>query len=1198
MISAPGTHTESSPTPQEVQGSPISQLENMVLNADLTKEQLLEYQRLIEQIRSEDPSDPDELMDSVDSAIEDMDQRIEDMAARRTKESISSNLDKKAATIHTLLASKVLQQVRNGEPLSQEDFTVLVDNLLESEQDSILTKMSLSKSGFANVQSMLAQTGVKSAQYENVAVVREEGENNNRVFAAIDKLPDFWRRQAYSAMTSGVISVAVASVLAFAFGLTLPLVAGAAAAYAGSTVARGIADKAYRDRLLYKPKEGENASLGEKIVQERIAVIVKLKQLGETYKATDDPLARQQAVIEMMDTIQSNPSENLQEFKKIKRKARWIEAGASVLGGVLAGIGTHAALVAAEAKKQMAQWGKDGVWVHNGQLAPEGYISPDHAEVAHQVKQAVDSTWHTVIRQEDAFKAMQDLGTNWQNSFHAAGVNGPFVSNVGTQVPLDVPAGQLLHIANYSDSIIRELAVEHLMGIGAIESAAIAGASALGGAIDTETIANVKLKSSEREKPLNYQPVIDRMAASAHGSVPSGPRPLSGGGAGGGGDTGGRGGSGGDTSTSPLAAELGEPTGTRIYNADGDTTVVTSGTTTVRPGTARARVLPSLTRVEPSTSVATGDAAIADTTKPVAEAKKPSALTAEERLEAEAEGSKKLLAKEISRGDEGLKFECEDDLRKGDTVIITVKRTDQLDNTGEASAWHYNKMPRIIINGEEMHMALDDDDEEKDYNTKMSQKVEQAFAQSPDVNEVPIGLKVVPKKVGDEKVWSYDLLPLSEAEKLQHKLTEPSDDATKTLPELAIIRTPAKESKDESIAGLHEYEIEADPQPGRNMTLILDRNDFKGIFADPSNRAIAINGRRYDLQLSRDDLQQGAQQRDLIAQYYKRSAETGTVSVGIKLLTIADENTKRGRFVLLPQVEKTVHRTPSEPTTAETEIVESPQVDYYDLKPSPTAVKLINFEKIGTSTVQPPGYDMRRPVGRTQQFEERASVARSANSYAERRAERVRGQRKVGRLVSANNSDDKFIDTETERLASLDRTEMAEREDDWKNTLENKVPLVPADEIETSPSSIPDFYETLAGIEALPAAKRLREFEKFLHLQLIQPAEGLIEQYHIVINSHESNGEPRQQLVFGIAVYQLKNILPNVAESKIIEAATNATTSHQNNWPALAADALNKDNSVAVRLENFNRLSDAITRDVRERSTALIKESMEARQLS
>ncbi|MFA6081939.1 MAG: nucleotide exchange factor GrpE [Patescibacteria group bacterium] len=373
----------------------------------------------------------------------------------------------KEAELKQALIQAILKKSKEGE-LSPEDNDDLVKDLVENGHQSAMADISVSTHGFRNFQKMLDVTGQKSIEVDGEEVNRE---TKSFILSKIDKLPEYWRRQVKNGIVAGTISAAVIGLLAVTVGAPVGI---AAISFGGATLAKGAADKLFRDRLIHKDKDGDG-SLAYKIAQDRAGNITEMMELGKNYQAELDPNRKAQILQEILERTKKRESENLKQYESLSRKAAWIEGISGAAGAMVTGALTHSIVMGQEVKQQIAHWAKDGVQIHDNQLVTD-------PNVGHNVKETADGTWRFILKQADIDKAKHLFGAHWQQYLHGAGQNGPFGQGMSPVAPSHLLPGQeIFHNSKFAEVVINRLAahevVSHISTLGTVGAIAVPGAA-------------------------------------------------------------------------------------------------------------------------------------------------------------------------------------------------------------------------------------------------------------------------------------------------------------------------------------------------------------------------------------------------------------------------------------------------------------------------------------------------------------------------------------------------------------------------------------------------------------------------------------------------------------------------------------------------------------------------------------------------
>jgi ribosomal protein L18E len=360
----------------------------------------------------------------------------------------------------TGFARNILERMSSGEKVSDDEVMLLMKDLSENEERSVLAELAVSRHGFKTFQKAMGKLNVKSVRAEDL-VVQLDKENSNP-----------WIKEELKKIGIGAgVSAATVGILGLMGG---PVAwAGILGGVAGGSLAR-LGVEYWRHRQISKD------NLGEKLVSDLLGTIQYMKTEGARAleaAESDDHNARIDAIGRVLSAAASAESRNSKQYKDLDRKAGRLKLGLGVLGAVggsLLGSFLAQGSEVAQGLSEMSssQPGEHIRIFHDS--SGNAHIAPD-ASVGHEVYKTNEGVWRFMVEQSDVNNAIHQKALE---NYHFVSMDGPSAGIFN--VPENVDGLTLLHNSVISDSSVTSALSEHLSQeavIKSLEVAAVSGAA-------------------------------------------------------------------------------------------------------------------------------------------------------------------------------------------------------------------------------------------------------------------------------------------------------------------------------------------------------------------------------------------------------------------------------------------------------------------------------------------------------------------------------------------------------------------------------------------------------------------------------------------------------------------------------------------------------------------------------------------------
>jgi len=309
---------------------------------------------------------------------------------KQERQFLQEEIDRVNGELNPLLnqvAFEILDKLRRGEKMNEQERTYLVEDLVNSMDKSALAELILSREGFKNFEELLKELGVKSVRVEDYSVHLE----NDREAGWLKK---FWgkswvKRHTKKLGTTAVISTAAVGAIGLLGGpVTWAAMLGG---LAGGTVARLGVERWRYSRL---NKDG----LGDKVAEDILRHIYDLQRYGQEALAADSEQARAEKIAKVLSGIDIGEKESLKNYRQLEKKAGKLNLAWGIVGS-LAGAGLGAmALRGVEFSQLMDKAANEGV-----------RLDLDGDSYAHLVKQNADGAWRFMLEQSDPQRLQEML---------------------------------------------------------------------------------------------------------------------------------------------------------------------------------------------------------------------------------------------------------------------------------------------------------------------------------------------------------------------------------------------------------------------------------------------------------------------------------------------------------------------------------------------------------------------------------------------------------------------------------------------------------------------------------------------------------------------------------------------------------------------------------------------------------------------
>lgn len=698
---------------------------------------------------------------------DELDRSIDRSADVAERSGVNRLRDEQLRKINRELVKLILEKLKSkkGEALSLQEYEVLVEELADEGWESALGKMSLQKVGFKNATQMFDKLGAPADEAAIEALFEDDQQGRDLAVSSKKSGSKFWSRIRKNALLSTAITAGVVGITTVATGgLAIPAAIAAGGALVGGNLGRGLADWFYREKQMYRAKEGED-TLAMMVIENRTQTMHKMMELAHRFKGSIDRVERAGLINEIIQLIQHNDDEVVKRYQSVSKKAFWLEAGASVIGSLAGGAAAHALAAHFEQGQNLANMGKDGVRVWHGadgkgplQLAPND-------QVGHMMKATADGQFRFVVENSDtqgaiARFAAHNYGSHLGESFH--------VVNQAAQVPhsimepgiLDsfgrlIPTNDLFHVSTLTAEATK------LSSQMVLQSALTGGLGALAGNVIGSGITAATDKPDIYGRAAQYSMSTRKnLEAGAGGLVP--------------------------------AAEAAKARDARLGSHTPEALRVEE-----------ARVLKLKKRKKGKWGLLDGETDVILGDEGAEERRSRAEKLRKDYIDSiEGDGEKDPSAGPVKalRGKfdkDRVEYTCERLPVKGEVINLKITKDMQ---TNPGDKWEFAKLPRLVINGVEVNP--DDLDE------GIKRQIEDKFNGPDAPDSLNIGLKVVGVEddgKGGKRV-KYELVPLDEVdqepiadrdtelEEIQHKILEALE-RTKTKPDVYQAREVGRDEE-------------------------------------------------------------------------------------------------------------------------------------------------------------------------------------------------------------------------------------------------------------------------------------------------------------------------------------------------------------------------------------------------------------------
>lgn len=330
-----------------------------------------------------------------------------------------SQLVKRQEAVDALYGEQLVKKAKEGVgSLSQAERSFMLHDLVNRGLDSAFSDITAKAKGFANMQDALrlldindvmatseevhGQAGmVTGKQYRRkwldtlpggvrkvleMAGVGREGSSMNKVAqwdSFQDRLPRYWRERWTDLKRTGV-GVGIAGAIALAAPISLPAVLVGAG---GALAFRAVSDYVYRERKQHAENEA-GAALNRLAFNELSETILKAREEALRYQrqvvgAPKEQLEEIQghALNRIVDAMLKTQTTAVDEFKRIERVGKVVNAISGAVGGIAAGA-TWGAFQYHEKVAAAQELAKEGLWMKGANLVNLDLTQIDPSQIS------------------------------------------------------------------------------------------------------------------------------------------------------------------------------------------------------------------------------------------------------------------------------------------------------------------------------------------------------------------------------------------------------------------------------------------------------------------------------------------------------------------------------------------------------------------------------------------------------------------------------------------------------------------------------------------------------------------------------------------------------------------------------------------------------------------------------------------------